>query len=66
MKNIAVDRVMIEIIIELHVFFKDYRKIEAWLHTKNMNLGDCKPITLIASGRGKRVLQFIHSREHAE
>ena len=50
---------IVRIIIELHVFFNDEKKVCSWLMIKNLNLGGVSPITLIAMGRGHKVLQFI-------
>lgn len=50
---------IVEIIIEPHVILNDIKKVCSWLNTKNLNFGGIKPITLIAIGKGHKVLQFI-------
>lgn len=57
---------LIEIIIELHVIFQDYKKIEAWLKCDNLNFGGTSPINIINQGRGHKVLEFIQDGGRAE
>ena len=49
----------IETVIELHVIYQDIKKINKWLTSENVNLGDMEPIKLIIEGKGDKVLQFI-------
>ena len=55
---------LVEIIIELHVLFDDYKKISAWLQTENYNFGGVTPIQLINRGRGKKVYEFIRYAQY--
>jgi hypothetical protein len=49
-----------EILRLLQEFFKDdEKKVEYWLHTKNLNFGNLSPNFLIERGRAHKVLQFI-------
>lgn len=34
-------------------------KVDIWLQTKNLNLGNFTPMELITRGRAKKVLEFI-------
>ena len=49
----------IETVVELHVIFQDYKKINTWLKTENLNFGGASPIYLIINGKGHKVLEFI-------
>ncbi len=55
----------IHIVLDLHVFFSDEKKVYYWLKTPNMNFGGCTPIQLINRGRGKVVYNFCRSRNDA-
>lgn len=58
------DETTVEIIVELHVHFNDYKKVALWLRTKNMNFGNIAPLRLMQIGRQKKVLEFILSAAH--
>lgn len=49
----------IAIVVLLHAFFSDEKKVYAWLTCKNLNFGNLSPLYLINVGRGNRVLEFI-------
>lgn len=51
----------IEIIVGLHVFFQDYKKISVWLKTENTSLGGITPLHMMANGRSKKLLKFINT-----
>ena len=42
-------------------FDNDYLKVDGWLFTENLHLGNALPIDLIISGRADRVLKFIEA-----
>lgn len=50
---------MLEIVTLLDKYFKSDENIALWLNTENFNFGGSKPITLIAKGRGHKVLNYI-------
>ena len=58
-KAVIIDKLTIEIIINLHVYFSSYIKIYQWLTTENLHFGGVAPLKLIQIGKGKKVLQFI-------
>ena len=50
-----------EIIRKLKIFFEEEpEKVQLWLNSPNMNLGNISPAYLIRCGRAHRVLQFIN------
>lgn len=49
----------IEIISKVHKFFKDAKKTQTWLTTKNPHFGGISPLYLINVGRAHKVIQFI-------
>lgn len=51
----------IDIILGLHVYFNDIKKIKKWLTTKNPNFGNIAPLKLMQIGREKKVLEFINN-----
>lgn len=53
------DTQYLEIVVNLHAAFNDFKKMKFWLETKNPNFGNIAPIKLIALGRGHKVLNFI-------
>lgn len=61
MEKVKLDEDLIDIIIGLHCFFNDIKKVKLWLNTENLNLGGSTPIDLIQRGRSKRVRGFINS-----
>jgi hypothetical protein len=63
-KHVKIDPVLVDTIIGLHVFFSDTKKVSAWMNTKNFNLGNIRPVTLFALGRGHKVQQFVNSALH--
>jgi hypothetical protein len=46
---------------KLYKFFKDEKKVKAWLNLKNLNFGGFAPIDLIKRGRAHKVLEFINN-----
>jgi hypothetical protein len=53
--------ILVEIIVNLHAFFNDTKKVALWMNTKNLKFGGASPMELIAKGRGGKVLSFIVS-----
>jgi hypothetical protein len=47
--------ILVEIIVNLHAFFNDTKKVALW------KFGGASPMELIAKGRGGKVLSFIVS-----
>jgi uncharacterized protein (DUF2384 family) len=52
---------LIHIILELHIYFNDEKKVNKWLTKPNMMLGDT-PANLINDGRGELVLVYIKEK----
>ena len=42
-------------------FGNDYTKAMAWFTTPNPMLGDVKPVTMLLTGRGDRLLQMVRN-----
>lgn len=60
--TLKIDVEFIDIVKNLLEFFDgDSLKVKYWLTTKNLNLGDCEPLKLIALGRMHRVTEFIEA-----
>lgn len=57
--TILMDAQLIEIVVKIHEFFKDYKKTAAWITTPNPHFGNIAPIRLIGMGRAHKVIQFI-------
>jgi hypothetical protein len=55
----TLDRDFISIVVLLHSHFNDVDKVVYWLYAKNPMLGGVVPMSLIAVGRGHKVLRFI-------
>lgn len=53
------DKLTIEIVLNVHCFFNDIDKTYAWLKTKNPLLGDLSPLDLIKLGKGRKILKFV-------
>lgn len=51
----------IELIVELHATFNDYKKIYFWLNTPNPNFGGISPASLIKRGKINKVLEFVRA-----
>jgi len=56
---LLLDETTLSIVVNLHCFFQDTKKIKAWLQTKNLNLGNRVPVEMINAGRAKKVLAHI-------
>ena len=59
--KIELNETNIKIICKLNYFFNDYKKVETWLRTDNLNFGGIAPIFLINLERAHKVLQFIET-----
>lgn len=59
----TVDPTTMEIVVGLHVFFDDYKKMATWLVTRNPFFGNVAPLKLIQLGKSKKVLDFIEDAE---
>lgn len=57
LRRIALDA--FRIYTKVYEHFKDSSKAAQWMITSNPNLGECPPMSLITSGRGHKVEQFI-------
>lgn len=57
MNNITV--ALIKALLNSH--FRDRKKVELWLNTKNPNLGEVTPNYMISIGREEKLLQFVSS-----
>jgi hypothetical protein len=58
------DEETVEIIVELHCFFNDCKKVAQWLETKNPMFGNIAPLRLMQVGRSRKVLEFIMQANH--
>lgn len=59
--KIELNETNIKIICKLNMFFNDYKKVEIWLRTDNLNFGGIPPCYLMSIGRDSKVLQFIEA-----
>lgn len=50
---------LIHIVLGLHIFFSNEKKVLAWLKTKNPHFGGIEPVKLINMGKAKKIRQFI-------
>ena len=55
---------VVETVITLYEFFKDFEKVKEWIFAKNLNFGGVSPCELIQLGRGHKVLEFINNAKY--
>lgn len=48
-----------DIIINLHCFFDDYDKMQAWLITENKDFGGVSPADIIVNGKAKYLIEKL-------
>jgi len=57
--KIELNETNVEIIIGLHCYFNDYKKIVEWLKTPIPILGNIKPAILMENNNASKLLEFI-------
>lgn len=50
---------IVQVTLMTNDFFKNRKKVVAWLTTPNPNFGGSSPLSLILLNRGKKVISFI-------
>lgn len=61
--NVKLTPETVEAIVNVHSFFKDYKKVYYWFTTSNLNFGGIKPIDLINRGKIKKLIEFINDSD---
>lgn len=59
LRDVPITPELMEIVVNLHVFFSDYEKMALWLKLKNPCLGGLSPVQMLRFGREKRLLEFV-------
>ena len=59
--KIELNETNIKIICKLNYFFNDFKNVETWLRTDNLNFGGIPPCYLMGINRASQVLEFIET-----
>jgi len=59
--KIELNETNIKIICKLNYFFNDFKNVETWLRTDNINFGGISPCFLMSIDRSNKILQFIET-----
>ena len=59
--KIELNETNIKIICKLNYFFNDFKNVETWLRTDNINFGGISPCFLMSIDRSNKILQFIEA-----
>lgn len=60
-KDIKIDGDFVDAVVGVHCFFNDMHKVALWFNTDNPMFGGCTPMTLVNSGRAKKVAQYVNA-----